>query len=74
MADRVPLGRLLIYHDVGFGVARFVQSAFTCVLVASLLTDPVNLLLPRPRRRTFTGLLALTGYIYYQLHVRHKIG
>ena len=73
MADRDPLGRLLVYHDVGFGVARVVQSTFTCILLASLLTDPVNLLLPRPRKRTFTALLALTGWIHYKLHVLHKI-
>lgn len=70
MADTVPLTRL--YHDVGFGVAHFVQSTFTCILVASLLTDPIDLLLPRPRRRTFTLLLTLTGLIRYQLHRLHR--
>lgn len=73
MADTVPLARLLIYYDVGFGVARFVRSTFTCVLLASLLTDPVNLLLPRPYHRTFLGLLTLTGWIHYRLRVLHKI-
>lgn len=43
MADMVLLTRLS--HDVGFGVARLVQSTFTCILLASLLTEPVNLLL-----------------------------
>lgn len=75
MADMVPLTRL--YHDVGFGVARLVQSTFTCILVASLLTEPVNLLLslllPHPHRRTFTPLLALTGWIHYRLYVLHRI-
>ncbi len=74
MADTVRLTRL--YHDVGFGVARLVQSTFTCILLASLLTDPVNLLLnlllPRPRRHTFALLLTLTGLIRYQLHRLHR--
>ncbi len=75
MADMVLLTRLS--HDVGFGVARFVQSTFTCVLLASLLTEPVNLLLnlllPHPHRRTFTPLLVVTGWIHYRLHVLHRI-
>jgi len=71
MADTIPLARL--YHDVGFGLARFVQSTFTCILLASLLTEPVNFLLTRPHPRTLTLLLGLTGWIHYRLHKLHRL-
>lgn len=67
MAELRSMARLC--HDVSFVQAYHMQKAIITILVASLLTEPIDYLLPRPSTLTYPFLLFTLGYSLPRPHL-----